>query len=154
MSIFYSQSSGGFYPAEMRSSYEAAGSWPDDGVEITQKKHAELLAGIAAGKCIKCDSKGWPSLIAPPGPSDEQVAASMREARDTAIHATDWLLLRHQDETLQERAPTLSKEQLAALLAYRQALRDLSEAPDWPKTPLPAVPDLLTISTEFEQSQN
>ena len=76
-----------------------------------------------------------------PPPPPSQVALRKRNARNTALAATDWLVIRHQDDLLASRAPTLDETQLATLLRYRKALRDLPAVQDWPFIDLPMKPD-------------
>lgn len=42
MRKFYAKSTGGFYAAEKQAAYEAAGTWPDDAVEVTPEEEAAL----------------------------------------------------------------------------------------------------------------
>lgn len=62
------------------------------------------------------------SLTVPVSP--DQLASVERDWRDTEISSTEWLVTRHRDEQDLQLAPTLSAEQFAELLTYRQALRD------------------------------
>lgn len=57
----------------------------------------------------------------------EDAAALERAWRDAEVGATEWLVNRHRDEQDMQLATTLTAEQFAALLVYRQALRD------WPQ---------------------
>ena len=71
---------------------------------------------------------------------------TMDMARIDKLANSDWILLRHQEETLLGTTHTLTPEQLTAVLQYRQALRDLSLTIDkdtpasevtWPVPPYP-----------------
>ncbi|MDR9240363.1 hypothetical protein FEP07_04387 [Burkholderia multivorans] len=103
-----------------------------------------LIAGMAAGKTMAIDEAQKPILIDPPKQTREQLAAAMRVARDAALRATDWLVARHQDEKLLGDGTTLTADQFALLLRYRQSLRDSSELPGWPNVALPAPPPFAT----------
>ena len=72
--------------------------------------------------------KGLPLLVDPAPPTDDELAAMLRGQRNAALDATDWLVSRHQDESLFAAATTLTKDQAAALGAYRKELRDLPGA--------------------------
>jgi|GEM_PF-2151117 len=74
--MYYSHTTSGFYPADMRGDYEAAGTWPTDTVELTVDEHSALRAGLAAGKHIDIGSDGRPVLVEPPLPPLESVKAS------------------------------------------------------------------------------
>ena len=60
-----------------------------------------------------------------------RLKAHMRAMRDDALNASDW--------TQMPDVP-LSPEQRAAWAAYRQALRDLPQHPDWPHVTFPNPP--------------
>lgn len=58
----------------------------------------------------------------------------LRRERDRRINETDWLVFRHQEESVK----TLSDSEYEQLLSYRQTLRDLPAnttdptSPEWP----------------------
>jgi len=74
--MYYSHTTSGFYPADMRGDYEVAGTWPADAIELTEAEHDALRAGLAAGKRIDIDLDGRPVLVDPPLPLLESVKAS------------------------------------------------------------------------------
>lgn len=69
MTIFFSKTTGGFCPASMRGEYEAAGSWPADGIEITDAEYTALQTGLSAGQRIVADAAGRPLLQDAPLPT-------------------------------------------------------------------------------------
>ncbi len=109
-------------------------------VEITPEQHRMLVAGMVAGKMMAVDDTEQPILIDPPKQTREQLAAAMRAARDAALRATDWLVSRHQDEKALGDGTTLTADEFALLLKYRQSLRECSDIPGWPNVPLPTPP--------------
>ena len=50
------------------------------------------------------------------------------------MNATEWLITRHRDEQDMQVLTTLTAEQFAELLVYRQALRDLPQSEVFPDT--------------------
>jgi len=74
--MYYSHTTSGFYPADMRGDYEAAGTWPTDAIGLTEDEHSALLAGLAVGKHIDIGTDGRPVLVEPPSPPLESVKAS------------------------------------------------------------------------------
>ncbi|WP_317201496.1 hypothetical protein [Janthinobacterium sp.] len=90
MTTFYSAKTGGFYPAEDRSAYEQAGTWPDDGVEIALDDRDALLAGQASGQRIVADEVGRPVLAPPPaipyGQSKSEYLAAVRAIREQILN--------------------------------------------------------------------
>lgn len=74
----------------------------------------------------------------------KQRANSLRALRDVEIRETSWLVERHRDEQDAATATTLTAEQYAELLAYRQQLRDIPTHTDWPCIDMPPVPEWLS----------
>lgn len=87
---------------------------PDDAVEISAERHAELMAAQADGKTWRPGADGLPE-IAERVRSAEEVLAAARSQRDRELAATDWTQL--------PDALTAAKRKLWA--AHRKALREL-----------------------------
>ncbi|MFX1735406.1 phage tail assembly chaperone [Paraburkholderia sp. A1RI_3L] len=129
--------------------YDDAISPPPAGaktIAITAAQYRMLLDGQATGGRIVIDANGAPAVLDPAPASPELIASAKRAERDAALTATDWLVARHQDETLAGGDTTLTSAQLDALLAWRRALRELPDAAGWPLVDLPAAPDFTTAS--------
>ena len=62
MTLYYSQSSGGFYDSDIHT------TWPEDAVWITDEQHAALLAGQSNGQVIMPGKDSKP-VLAEPAPS-------------------------------------------------------------------------------------
>jgi len=62
----------------------------------------------------------------------EHEAASERVWRDSEVASSEWLVTRHRDEQDMHRETTLTVEQFAELLNYRQALRDWPQSEGFP----------------------
>ncbi|KWK27741.1 phage tail protein [Burkholderia stagnalis] len=112
-------------------------------VDITDDEWRELIVGQSRGKLGILDVNMRPVLIDAPAPTRDDVAASIRGKRDSAMSATDWLVSRHQDEKLIANGTTLTAAQFSALIKYRQELRNLSDADGWPYVALPPAPDFV-----------
>lgn len=124
--MFYSKSTGGFYDTANHGD-----NIPSDAVEITSDLHAALLDGQSQGKIITADANGFPVLADPPAPTTKQLAAQARATRDAKLSATTWLVERHRDEK-ETGTTTLTAQEYADLLAYRQALRDVPQQAGFP----------------------
>ncbi|GAA0651478.1 hypothetical protein GCM10009424_30690 [Sphingomonas ursincola] len=74
MTIKYSASARGFFDTDLHKQI------PDDAVSVTARRHAELLAGQAAGGEIVPDKRGRPQMrpLAP---------ATLEQARAACVHA-------------------------------------------------------------------
>lgn len=53
--------------------------------------------------------------------------------RDLQLNATEWIVSRHRDEVDMQLPATLTAEQFAELLVFRQHLRDWPQAEDFPQ---------------------
>ncbi len=72
--------------------------------------------------------------------SPEERAKRIRTARDAKLNATQWLVERHADELAGGLPTTLSTEEYARLLVYRQALREIPEQSGFPWEGVETVP--------------
>ncbi|KVQ67902.1 phage tail protein [Burkholderia territorii] len=113
-------------------------------VEISDEEWRTAIEASSRGKRATLDENERIVLVDPPAPTRAEVAATKRAARDAALHATDWLVSRHQDEQLLGDGTTLTADQFAALLRYRQSLREAGDLPGWPYTELPSPPLFIT----------
>lgn len=118
-------------------------------VPITDEQWIDLIHAQSEGKRLCVDDSGAAVALDPLPLTRDQIADAKRARRDEALQDTDWLTSRHQDEKLIGNGTTLTPDQLAALLKYRQALRDISDAAGWPNVALPAAPDFVTQDSGF-----
>ncbi|UZE19184.1 tail fiber assembly protein [Pseudomonas sp. B21-054] len=125
--MFASKIACGFYDAAINI------SMPDDVVEISAERHAELLAGQSEGKVIAWDDDGLPVLVDPQPSSDEELAVVERAWRDQCLSETDGVVARHRDELEENVGTTLSPAQYLDLQQYRRALRNWPEAQAFPR---------------------
>lgn len=126
--MLYAKSTGGFYDTAIHGD-----NIPADAVEITPEQHDSLLQGQSEGRLITADENGYPILVDPPAPTAEQLSAKARADRDTKLTATTWLVERHREEQ-ETGTTTLTAQEYADLLAYRQALRDVPQQDGFPET--------------------
>ncbi|WP_277762117.1 phage tail assembly chaperone [Pseudomonas sp. A34-9] len=124
--IFFSASERGFYDDAIN------GNMPDDGVEVSDQRRREILAGQSAGMVVAADEFGGPILVDRPPPSAEALAAAERVWRDRQLAATDPLVSRHRDEVEEGRATSIMPEQYIELQAYRRQLRDWPQGGGFP----------------------
>ncbi|WP_434705154.1 tail fiber assembly protein [Pseudomonas sp. Z1-12] len=138
--MFASKTTRGFYDATIHV------SMPDDVVEVSGEKHAELLAGQSEGKVIAWDDDGFPVLIDPPLPTFAQLVQQERVWRDGELLATDQMVTRHRDELEEGAVTTLTANQYGALQTYRRDLRNWPQAGEFPLIDhRPPTPDWLAM---------
>lgn len=141
--MFASKTTRGFYDRAVHY------SMPDDVVEISAERHAELMAGQAVGKVIAWGKDGLPMLADPPPPSAEDLAAIERNWRDQRLSETDGVVTRHRDEIEDGSETTLTTAQYAELQAYRRALRGWPAAGEFPLIEhRPSAPEWLSTLTQ------
>lgn len=103
--------------------------------------YAELLAGQTEGKRIVSDDYGCPILADQEPLTPAELAAQVRSERDRLLQSTAWLVERHQEQLIAGIDSALCDADYRAILAYRQALRDLPaqagfpDAVTWPMAP-------------------
>lgn len=116
---------------------------PDGAVEITPAQYSELFAGQAAGKVISATATGQP-VLNEPLVSPAALIGHERAWRNNVLQSTQWLVLRDAEELEMGEGTTLRSEEFKQLLAYRQALRDWPNNPDFPDArSRPVEPDWL-----------
>jgi hypothetical protein len=116
---------------------------PEGAVEITHAQYAELFAGQASGKVISASASGQP-VLTDPVVSPATLASHERAWRNRVLQNTQWLVFRDAEELEVGEGTTLRSEEFKQLLAYRQALRDWPNDPDFPNLlSRPVEPDWL-----------
>ena len=129
--MYYSATMNGFYPAELKDDYEAAGTWPDDVVEISEGEHKVLLDGQDNGQVIVPGDDGKPELVSP---AIDHVSETGTRKR---------LLLREAAEiifplTLAVKLGEATEDETASLEAwekYSVLLNRVKPGEDWPLKP-------------------
>jgi hypothetical protein len=116
---------------------------PEGAVEITHAQYAELFAGQATGKVISASASGQP-VLTDPVISPEAAITHERAWRNAVLRDTQWLVWRDAEELEVGDGTTLRAEEFKQLLAYRQALRDWPNDPEFPDPQArPVEPDWL-----------
>lgn len=129
MRVFFSPSMVGFYTDDINGD-----NYPSDAVEISEEEWRQLLEEASQGRIIVADDSGRPAAMDRPPETVEQQAARERAWRDAEVDSTEWLASRHRDEQDMQLPTTLTAEQFAELLVYRQALRDWPQSEPFPDT--------------------
>ena len=131
MAYFFSAKNLAAYPLEFIADYEAAGTWPDDAVEISQGDFESFfLASAPAGKMLgaKGGRPAWVSI-----PVDvASLASSARAKRDSLLRDVyDVGVIRLRRE---ERAGADVSAKLAELDAFAILLLNVPQQPGFPTT--------------------
>jgi len=131
---YYSAKNNAFYDLDIN-----ANSMPDDAVEISDDRWAELLNGLSDGSVLGSDENGLPTLSETPKPTkDEYVSIAEREKKSLMQAATDEIAPLQYASDL-DMALDDEKDKLINLKKYLVLLNrvDTSTAPDikWPEKP-------------------
>lgn len=105
---------------------------PSDAVLIPEDRYLAVIANPDLDKVRSHDADGLPILVDPPPATAEELAEAERKWRDARVAEPEWLVARHRDELDMQLPTTLSVEQFAQLLIYRQGLRDWPESEHFP----------------------
>ena len=115
-----------------RDSYDSAGSWPDDAVEISDDLYAAVVLNRPADKIIIADENGMPMLADQSAPSAEQLASTAIVQRDELLRIAAIRIAPLQDAVEIGEATTAEEQQLLAWKKYRVALNRITEQPGFP----------------------
>ncbi len=136
---FYSASTAGFYPINLKDDYDAAGSWPVDAVPVADEDLAALQAGHSSGKQITANADGYPVLTDPKPLSQEQLQQQAKNKQSELMNVATEAIAPLQDAVDLDEATDDELAILKKWKQYRVTLNrlDLSTAPDidWPSVP-------------------
>ncbi|MGO3910406.1 tail fiber assembly protein [Huaxiibacter chinensis] len=71
----YSAETNAFYPLSMQADYEKAGSWPEDGIEVSEDVFSEFTSMSHADKHREPGPDGLPMWVDNPAPTQEELVA-------------------------------------------------------------------------------
>ena len=120
------------------SEQQIAGDCPMGWVTMSGLRPSDTYGddGIVMKTWIARETGDWEAVFT--------ASSRIRAERDRRLDATTWLVERHKEQTAGNIETSITGEDYAALLTYRQALRDLPqqegfpwEGPDDPKCPWP-----------------
>lgn len=139
MTMYFSASTNGFYSDLWKETYEEAGTWPADAVEISERWHEYLVRKQGDGKNVSANEYGQPVLADQPPPAREELISQAEETRATLMASASAVIMPLEDASELDIA---TEEEAATLLRwkrYRVMLNrlDISAAPsiEWPELP-------------------
>ncbi|MBJ9237125.1 tail fiber assembly protein [Citrobacter koseri] len=137
----YSPSKNVFFLVSKQDEYKSAGSWPDDGVEVTDATFSEYTGRPPEGQQRVAGEDGQPVWGDLPAPTQEELIADADGEKQQLINeANDYMNSKQwPGKAAMGRLTDSEKAQYNAWLDYLDALEavDTSSAPDieWPTPP-------------------
>ncbi|UMR72344.1 tail fiber assembly protein [Escherichia coli] len=140
MKYLYDAVTNAFYPLAMQADYEAAGMWPEKGVEVDEETFAAFQKP-PEGKMRIAGDDGYPAWAdIPPLTHEEQIAIADSQKQLLIDQANEYINSKQwPGKAAMGRLKDAEKVQYNAWLDYLDALEavDTSTAPDitWPEQP-------------------
>ncbi|EGT5759873.1 tail fiber assembly protein [Cronobacter sakazakii] len=140
MKYLYDAVTNAFYPLAMQADYEAAGMWPEKGVEIDEETFAAFQKP-PTGKMRIAGDDGYPAWADIPPPTHDELVAMADAQKQSLINEANEHINSKQwpGKAAMGRLKDPEKVQYNAWLDYLDALEavDTSTAPDitWPDQP-------------------
>lgn len=135
--VYFSPSRIGFYPESQKDLYDAADSWPDDAVLVSQEQWIEFTGSPPEGKVIGVTKQGIPKWVDAPKPSPEQLIEMAESKKSALLIKVSGEIAPLQDAVDLDMATNEEVSKLAGLKKYRVLLSrvDASKAPniEWPE---------------------
>ncbi|MFP2469512.1 tail fiber assembly protein [Pseudescherichia vulneris] len=134
--IYFSAATSGFYFEADKPLYVAAGSWPTDAVEISERWYNHLIEGQANGRLITSNVYGQPLLTNAPEPTAAALLASAQAHKNDLMQMAADVIAPLQDAVDLDIETEAEAASLVLWKKYRVALNrvDLTN-PDWPEVP-------------------
>lgn len=134
----YSAKDNAIYPVELKPSYVDAGTWPSDGVPITDEMASEF-SERPADKFMVAGEDGLPAWKMEPPVTQEQLIDQANDKRRVLMSEASMNIETLQDAVDFGMATASDEEKLKSWRKYRVLLSklDTSKAPDieWPAKP-------------------
>jgi len=120
---------------------------PDRNIFVVERSGPEIVSGADLVEIVWITDNIetiWQLAITDKAEQDARNAPSANMLRAVKLYETDWILQRHQEETLLNLPHKFTDQQMTDILTYRQALRDLggintantpADQVNWPSVP-------------------
>lgn len=134
-SYFYSAKENAFFPESLREQYELAGSWPDDGIKVSED-YFESFSIAPSGKMRVAGDNGLPVWVDATPPTQEELNAANDKKLQSLRKVADSEIAWRQDAVDADIATDEEVADLAAWKKYRILLMRVDTSnPQWPEKP-------------------
>ncbi|ELW9468678.1 tail fiber assembly protein [Enterobacter asburiae] len=137
----YSSKNNAFYAVLLKEAYEMAGSWPDDGVKVTDAIFLEYTASAPEGKLRCADNDGYPAWTDIPPQTPEQLQEQAEKERQRLLNYASSIT---EDWRTELALGIIGDEDKAKLTAWMAYIKDVKAIPvsvaieqgfSWPNKP-------------------
>ncbi len=133
----YSAYENAFFPDSLRDSYEQAGTWPFDGVEVDSETAAQFMGDPPPGKQRAAGENGMPCWEDIPPPTPEQLKAAAILRLTALRKEADSVIAPLKDASEGGYIDEADKPRLTEWQKYRYSLTKVDpENPIYPDKPL------------------
>lgn len=124
--FIYSAKNNAFYPVDMFSYYEAAGTWPDDGKEVDRELFVEFTCATPAGKVRQPGPDGLPVWADLPTVTMPELIALVEAKRQQLLFEVDTVTADWRTELALGDISDEDREKLSAWMAYKRLVKSIS----------------------------
>ncbi|WP_370607704.1 tail fiber assembly protein [Citrobacter meridianamericanus] len=125
----------------LKDEYEAAGMWPENGVDVSDEVAAEFTGQPPEGKTIGVGADGMPAWVDLPPPTREELISAAEQMRQQLLTHADTVMLDWRTELMLGEISDTNRGKLSAWLAYKNEVKtwDIKTAPENVNWPVPPV---------------
>lgn len=125
----------------LKDEYEAAGMWPENGIDVTDEVAAEFTGQPPEGKTIGVGDDGMPAWVDLPPPTREELISAAEQVRQQLLAHADAVMLDWRTELMLGEISDANRGKLSTWLAYKNDVKtwDIKTDPEnvnWPVTPM------------------
>ncbi|ANZ86608.1 MULTISPECIES: tail fiber assembly protein [Citrobacter freundii complex] len=136
----FSRSTLAFYPDVLRNNYEAAGTLPEDVIEVSGDIRDTYNGKPPTGKRLGINSDGMPVWVDIPVPTKQELIQNAENERQRLLKDADAVMLDWRTELLLGEISDASRAKLSAWMAYKNEVKsaDVTADPErvsWPVPP-------------------
>lgn len=124
----------------LKAEYEAAGMWPENGIDVSDEVSAEFTGQPPEGKIMGVGNDGMPAWVDIPPPTRDELISAAEQMRQQLLAHADAVMLDWRTELMLGDISDANRTKLSAWLAYKNDVKavDVTTNPEhinWPVPP-------------------
>ncbi|EAM2930250.1 tail fiber assembly protein [Salmonella enterica] len=123
----------------LKAEYEAAGMWPENGIDVSDEVSAEFTGQPPEGKTIGVGADGMPAWVDIPPPSWEELISAAEQMRQQLLAHADAVMLDWRTELMLGEISDANRAKLSAWMTYKNEVKavDVTADPEHVNWPVP-----------------